>query len=135
MENVLLINPPQSFERKRTSEGLAPPLGLLYLKSMMLDCDVKILDLSNLEDPKRVFTKTFKSKEWDVVGITVLTYCLDSVRYLVNLIKKNGDPYLIGGGAHSTLMSSDCLKMGFDTVVVGEGELVISDLIHTKPRG
>jgi anaerobic magnesium-protoporphyrin IX monomethyl ester cyclase len=32
-------------------------------------------------------------------------------------------------------MPSDCLEMGFDAVVVGEGELVISDVIHRKPRG
>ena len=32
-------------------------------------------------------------------------------------------------------MPNDCLKIGFDAVVVGEGELVISDLIHKKTGG
>jgi radical SAM superfamily enzyme YgiQ (UPF0313 family) len=132
---VLLINPPQSFERKRTSEGLVPPLGLLYLKAVIPDCNVKILDLSLSENPKQALITTITSEDWDVVGITVLTYCLNSVHQLVNFIKNNGDPYLIGGRAHATLVPDDCLKLGFDAVVVGEGEPVISDLIRHKPRG
>jgi len=135
MRKLLLINPPQTFERKRTSEGLAPPLGLLYLKAMIQDSNVKILDLSVSDNPKQTFIQTFQSEDWDAVGITILTYCLDSVRQLVKLIKKNSDTYLIGGGAHATLAPNDCLTIGFDAVVVGEGELVISDLIHSKTRG
>jgi radical SAM superfamily enzyme YgiQ (UPF0313 family) len=135
MEHVLLINPPQSFERKRTSEGLAPPLGLLYLKAMLPDRYVRILDLSASNVPMQALATTVASDDWDVVGITVLTYCLDSVRRLVEYIKGHGNPYLIGGGAHATLVPDECLRMGFDAVVVGEGERVISDLMDTKPRG
>jgi radical SAM superfamily enzyme YgiQ (UPF0313 family) len=102
---------------------------------MIPDCDVQILDLSVAEEPKPILIKILESKNWDVIGITVLTYCLDSVRQLVNLIRKNGDTHLIGGGAHATLVPDDCLKMGFDTVVVGEGELVISDIIHKEQMG
>lgn len=98
MEHVLLINPPQSFERKRTSEGLAPPLGLLYLKAMLPDRYVRILDLSASDVPKQALATTIASDDWDVVGITVLTYCLDSVRRLVEYIKNHGNPYLIGRG-------------------------------------
>ncbi|MCK5403359.1 cobalamin-dependent protein, partial [Candidatus Bathyarchaeota archaeon] len=101
MENVLLINPPQSFERKGTSEGLALPLGLLYLKTMIPECNTRVLDLSISDNPKRTFVEILESKEWDVIGITVLTYSLDTIRQLVNLVKQNGNTYLIGGGPHA----------------------------------
>lgn len=135
MENVLLINPPQSFERKGTSEGLALPLGLLYLKTMIPECNTKILDLSISENPKRTFVEILDSKDWDVIGITVLTYSLDTIRQLVNLIKKKGNIYLIGGGPHATLAPENCIDMGFDAVVIGEGEQIISHLIQNKPKG
>lgn len=135
MENVLFIYPPQSFGRKRTSEGLAPPLGLLYMKEMIPECNVKILDLSVQKYPRRVLKETLESEEWGVVGITILTYCLYPIHQIIELIKKKNDVYLIGGGAHATLAPDDCLKMGFDAVVVGEGELIISDLIYNKPNG
>jgi anaerobic magnesium-protoporphyrin IX monomethyl ester cyclase len=135
MKNVLLINPPQSFERKGTSEGLALPLGLLYLKAMIPECNTTVLDLSVAENPKRTFLEKLESKDWDVIGITVLTYSLDTIRQLVKLIKKHDNPYLVGGGPHATLAPNDCIKMGFDAVVIGEGEQIISDLVQNKPRG
>jgi anaerobic magnesium-protoporphyrin IX monomethyl ester cyclase len=133
-ENVLLVNPPQSFDRKGASEGLAPPLGLLYLKAMMPHGNTTVLDLSVSENPRKTFEKTFESEEWDIVGITVLTYSLNPVRHMVNWIKPH-DTYLVAGGPHATLIPSDCLKMGFDAVVVGEGELIINDLVRKKPTG
>ena len=135
MENVLLINPPQSFEKKGTSEGLALPLGLLYLKTMIPECNTKVLDLSISENPKRTFIEILNSTDWDMVGITVLTYSLDTVRQLVNLIKKKNTTYLVGGGPHATLAPNDCISMGFDAVVIGEGEQIISELIQKKPKG
>ena len=109
MEDVLFIYPPQSFERKRTSEGLAPPLGLLYLKEMIPECNVKILDLSTLKYPMRVLKKTLELKEWSVVGITVLTYCLYTVRKIIDFLKKKKDVYLFAGGAHWTLSPDGAL--------------------------
>jgi radical SAM superfamily enzyme YgiQ (UPF0313 family) len=135
MTNVLLINPPQSFERKGTSEGLALPLGLLYLKAMIPQYNTTVLDLSVSENPKRQFLEYLESKEWDVIGITVLTYSLDTIRQLVNLIKQKEETYLVGGGPHATLAPNDCINMGFDAVVIGEGEQIISDLVQKKPRG
>ncbi|MBU7009569.1 MAG: B12-binding domain-containing radical SAM protein [Theionarchaea archaeon] len=134
-ENVLLINPPQNFEQKKASEGLAPPLGLFYLKAMIPQYNTKVLDLSVSENPKKTFVKVFESEEWDDAGITVLTYSLNSVQYLVKYIKQSSDMYLVAGGPHATLVPLDCLKMGFDAVVVGEGELIIADLIRKKPKG
>jgi anaerobic magnesium-protoporphyrin IX monomethyl ester cyclase len=135
MKNVLLINPPESFTNKGTSERLAPPLGLLYLKAMMPNHNVKILDLPIIPNSWTSFLKIFKSENWDAIGITILTYCLESVSQLVNFIRKQGDVYLIGGGAHATVMPDDCLKMGFDAVIIGEGDLVIFDVLREKPRG
>lgn len=132
---MLLVNPPLSFERKGASEGLAPPLGLLYLKAMMPHCNTKVLDLSVSRNPRKTFEETFESEDWDIVGITVLTHSLNSVRHLVDCIKKCSDTYLVAGGPHATLVPHDCLKMGFDAAVVGEGEPIIADLIRKKPDG
>jgi anaerobic magnesium-protoporphyrin IX monomethyl ester cyclase len=134
-ENVLLINPPQSFEQKGASEGLAPPLGLFYLKAMMPHYNTRVLDLSVSENPRKTFVKTFESEDWDDVGITVLTYSLNPIHYLVDYVRNSGDVYLVAGGPHATLIPQDCLKMGFDAVVVGEGELIINELIQKKPGG
>jgi anaerobic magnesium-protoporphyrin IX monomethyl ester cyclase len=135
MENVLLINPPQSFEKKGTTEGLALPLGLLYLKTMIPECNTKVLDLSISENPKRTFIEMLNSNDWDMIGITVLTYSLETIRQLVHFIKSKDDTYLVGGGPHATLAPHDCINMGFDAVVVGEGEQIISELVHQKPKG
>lgn len=134
-ENVLLVNPPQSFERKGASEGLAPALGLLYLKAKIPHCNTKVLDLSVSENPKETFLTTLESEDWRTVGITVLTHSLNCVRHFVTCIREYSNTYLVAGGPHATLAPDDCLNMGFDAAVVGEGELVIADLIRKKPRG
>jgi B12-binding domain/radical SAM domain protein len=66
-----------------------------------------------------------------VLAISFFTTQLFDIRALVRTIKYrfNNRVFIIAGGSHPTGDPSGTLKMGFDVVVVGEGEETIIDLM------
>jgi len=135
--NILLINPPENFEEKKHVIRVAsPPLGLMYIKEMIKDNHVEIIDLSNTDTPEKDMYGKLKSKHWDVIGVSVMSYTLPSVLHTLKKIKEVcSDAFLIAGGVHASFKAEECLELGFDSVIIGDGELVINNIIENKLKG
>jgi len=123
--NILLINP------RSGNPNTKPPLGLLSIGTICKQAghDVIILDAALLDlDAKQV---PVHAKYADVVGLTAMTPIVSEAINIANVIKKIYPQLpIIIGGVHASLFPDDLYKTGlFDTVVVGEGEDTILEIL------
>ena len=123
----LFIYPPLELPyipSSRVFYGLSPPLGLLYLASMLEQEGetVKVLDFS--AEPFQEQTLMTAVKSADIVGITTLSPSLQEVKNLICLIKHQyPDIPIIVGGPHCTLLPEKVLQQTqADVCVQGDGE-------------
>ncbi len=144
---VLLINPPSLNELTgnnpeiiESSRGCNPPLGLLLIAGYLLDntnhdvnvldCQVEGLDYSNLEQRIRQF-------EFDIVGITTMTFTVIDVIETIKLIK-NVSPQakIVLGGPHVSLFPNETMNLeGVDYLVLGEGEITFAKFLYCIENG
>ena len=128
MSRVLLIYPPIN----AAVPAKSTLLGLGYLASVLRNRGhkVKICDLVNRQ-PSDVFSWNF-----DILGISAMfTEYRHAVRKFID-IAKTGYPkmHIIVGGAHASTFPQEMIEFA-DTVVVGEGEEVICDIIENRRKG
>lgn len=138
---VLLVQPPNEFIKQaygvksKVKFGHAPPLGLGYIASY-LERDghvVKILDASALELDMEGTLDAIDVFDPDLVGITVLTNYADVAKSLATGIKeRRPDTTTVLGGPHATYFYTEILQdmPGFDHVIYGEADTVISDYVR-----
>ena len=91
-----------------------PPLSLGLIAALSEDCEVEIVD----ED----FKKIPYSNEYDLVGITVVTFTAKRAYAISQRFRELGVPVVLGG-VHPSLMPQESLQFA-DSVVVGEAEPV-----------
>lgn len=110
-------------------------LGLGYLASVLKNKghEVSIQDLS-LE--RNMVNLNFKFGVPDVIGISVMfSQYKDEALNIACVIKKTfPDIHLIMGGAHASTFPEECSEF-CDTVITGEGEEVICDVIENRRKG
>lgn len=118
---ITLINPPSPF---LISDLAFPPLGILYLSSVLKRNNVKVevVDLAGGQQLPNI--------ETDVVGITSTTPQFPIVCEISRKIKAKKK---IIGGPHATVKPNECLKF-FDQVVVGEGEKAILKAVNDNTK-
>ncbi len=102
-----------------------------------LETDEKINDLdyfffTNEKDLILGLNDIIKKYEKVVVGISFFTTQLWDINSLTKILRKRygNNIMLIAGGPHPTGDPKGTLKIGFDVVVVGEGEETIMELFH-----
>ena len=103
-----------------------PPLGIWYLSAILKQAGhkVDIFDLG-LRDPIL--------SGYDVYGVTGTSAQIRQIERIAYWIRNR--PFTVIGGPHATLMPEEMLKLGFDSVVCGEGEEVIKEVIETPWTG
>ena len=111
-----------------------PPMGYLYMAAVLekAGVSVEILDLNERRLSFEEVKKEIRSKSFDVVGIGGMTTIYYYLK-LVSLYLKEQYPDIpiIGGGSVCTSTPETVLKhTGVDVIVAGEGESVITDLVH-----
>jgi len=130
--NILLINP--SFKRRiqkteRVSPTL-PPIGLTYIAAVLRknNFEVKILDLNVTKLNIIEYIEKFNP---EVVGIGSVTTTICQAFDIAQEIKKHYPKiHILFGGPHPTIIPEESIKKKYvDFVVVGEGELIILDLV------
>ena len=125
--NVTLITPPSPF---LIDEYVNPPLNIGYLSSYLKKhgYETSILHLTTgMEVPEIVD---------GVVGISMTTPQYNLGVKIMNEIKKQGgNHFFIAGGIHPSVNPQECLNDGFDSVVVGEGEKALLDIVKKQTRG
>jgi len=119
-----------SFKGGEKSFLYAPPLGILYLASILTKegHDVKAIDIRGEENVVKIIEREISSI--DAIGITVPTFALHNSIKLIKTIKDmdNEIPVIIGG-PHPTLYPEKSLHdMPADMLVIGEAEKSIVDL-------
>lgn len=123
--DITLIFPTSPF---LLNQQVFPPLGILYLSSYLRKSgyNVQCLDLALGHLPDQA-----KS---NIIGISLTTPQRHEAYSLVKKYKKEGK-LLIAGGAHASHMPEECLEMGFDFVVKGEGERPLANLLGYLIKG
>jgi len=121
-----------------------PPLGLCYIATALeeIGCEVVIVDnyVESLEDEE--LSRKIIGLNPDMVGFSVTAINVFSVGPVSKLIKSEiHDVTIICGGPHTTIMPSDVGKIDdVDYLVIGEGEITITELVNfirhggTKPE-
>jgi anaerobic magnesium-protoporphyrin IX monomethyl ester cyclase len=139
---ILLINPPAFNELMgnnpaiiESERGYNPPLGLLLLAAYLLEhnhnhqvtvIDAQVEELSYAQLEQRLHTLDF-----DVVGITAMTFTLLDVKETLDIAKKiNPNCKVVLGGPHVNIYPGETIHIeGVDFLVLGEGEIRFSQLL------
>ncbi len=129
--NVLLINPPA---RTKTSEPIiVPPLGLLYLASMLEKevIPVSILDAFALGMKWEEYEKELKAIQPDIIGISSMTPIIDIYERAIKIARKYCKYIIIGGPHVSAYRSKIFIDIPeVDYALVGEAEYTFVSLIR-----
>jgi len=142
---VLLINPPL-FPVDRYGSDLArvgpvtEPLGLAFVAAALekRGDEVEILDTIALRYRGDDIRNHVKGKNYDVVGITMLTPMYLVAMDVARLVKSLGENIkIVVGGAHPTLMPRETMEENpeIDFAVIGEGEETVVELIDALETG
>ncbi len=123
-----LIFPPARF---LIDEKVNPPLGLGYLSSYLKFHGHKDISIYHITDKDSI-----PKINADIIGIGFTTSQFnDAVHIQKELKKSNPNSLFVAGGIHATSKPTECLDAGFDTVIVGEGEKALLNIINKYDKG
>jgi anaerobic magnesium-protoporphyrin IX monomethyl ester cyclase len=136
---ILLINPPRHYEIGgstpavlENNRGFNPPLGVLFIAAVLeqLGHSVQVIDSQVEEyDYDQVEAEIAKA-EYDLLGLTVMTFSLIDSNMVTALAKKHHpDKPIVWGGPHLHIYAIETAKFpNVDYVCTGEGEVAIEQL-------
>ncbi len=139
---ILLINPPTFnmitsalpgvIEEER---GVNPPLGILYIAGYLrkfTDHEVEMFDTQLEKSSYEKIEERIKKSNPDAVGITAMTFTIIDVIKICKIIKNfNPNIKVILGGPHINIYPNETMEIPeVDFLVMGEGEMVIKDLVN-----
>lgn len=102
------------------------PLGISYLSASLKQkgYSVRCQDL--------IFEKLDLNCKY--LGVTVPTVCFSEAAKIVKQAKEKGI-FTIAGGPHAYMDPKSLLKIGFDAVVIGDGEIALPELLDKVASG
>jgi radical SAM superfamily enzyme YgiQ (UPF0313 family) len=120
-------------EKERQIMKPYPPLGLLYLSAFLKTrgYSVEIFDSTFAERGRLV--ERF-ARESGTVGIYTTLMTRRSVLEIVRAAKRHGWRVILGG-PESANYTAEYLESGADAIVIGEGELTLTELLPALARG
>jgi radical SAM superfamily enzyme YgiQ (UPF0313 family) len=132
---VLLINPPAFNELMgnnpaiiESERGYNPPLGLLLLAGYLLEHKpnhpVTVIDAQVEELSYAQLEQRLQALDFDVAGITAMTFTMLDVKHTIDIIKKiKPGCTVVLGGPHVNIYPGETIHIpGVDFLVLGEGE-------------
>jgi anaerobic magnesium-protoporphyrin IX monomethyl ester cyclase len=134
-------NPELSTKEKRKMVEAAPPLGILYVATMLME---KEIDVSVIDEAAQGFslkdTVSWVRKENpDILGFSTLTSSGIRAAMIAEAVKKeNPNIIIIFGNFHATFNAERILRKypSVDVIVRGEGEYTILELVKAlKKKG
>ena len=129
--DITFVNLPSPFLEDNT---WVYPLGVINIATYTktLGYNVDFLDLAPVtklctddDSLTMLITEAIQKIESPYIGVSSVT---PQYKYL-SLIPKISNKKLIAGGAHATIFPQQVLDLGYSSVVVGEGELVIDSIL------
>jgi len=125
---ITFIVPPASF---LINEKANPPLGVAYLISYLKDKGFDNVLFYHIVGNARI-----PRINSDVFGFSFVTSQVNETKKLLKYYKKtNPKAIFICGGIHPTIRPEECIDMGFDYVVKGEGEISLVKLLDSIIKG
>jgi len=128
-KDIVLIMPP-------VVEGFVmanPSLGLAYLAAILEPTySVSVFDYNIDKNfkPHDVIEDILETHKPKVIGLSLTTLNVPQAEKIVEEILKHKDrPVLIAGGPHATAVPEETLSIGFDYLVIGEGDNTILELM------
>jgi radical SAM superfamily enzyme YgiQ (UPF0313 family) len=129
---IALLSPPSPF---LIDQKAFPPLGILYLAGYARaeGHEVVVVDLAGKEDD---LENALSGLAADVFGISSTTpQYPQALRILGILRQRHPEALVVVGGAHPSSVPEQCISDGFDTAVVGEGEVALCKVAAGRLRG
>jgi radical SAM superfamily enzyme YgiQ (UPF0313 family) len=148
---ITLIRPPIFFSRNSYSTPLALPIGLAYLSAALEKAgySVNFIDCvgNDIDSIRPTYDRRFNSRgmvegesikmihpESDIIGITIMfSQEWPFIREYINNVRRAfPQATIVVGGEHVTAMPEFSLRdcPAIDYLVVGEGELVLLELVY-----
>ena len=139
---ILLINPPdyneittQVSRYVSESSSMQPPLGLMYIASVLLANgfnEVKIIDSQANKLSYNELESLILNESPDIVGMTAMTFTMTDVMMTARIIKKVApEAAVVLGGAHVDIYPLETIQLPeIDYVIKGEGEYPFLELIR-----
>ena len=120
------------------SEGMLPPLGILYLASFLRE-NIQDIEIQATDGLVKALDQTLsevRSFEPDVLCVSSLTAnTLGAYEVIKQAKAENPDLVVIMGGPHASALPEDVLtRSPADVVVIGEGEQTLLELIQLVIR-
>lgn len=116
-------------------DRLEPPLGLLYLATVVRDRGhrTEIVDLSSVAEAQ---LDAHVPDGYDVYGFSTysVTYAR-TCRVAARVRQRNPAALVVAGGPHATALPSQVAADGFDVVVTGEGEIAMGQILDDLAGG
>ena len=140
-KSILLMNMPSSVKvysksKIKAAIGVRPFVSLAALGAYLEKnkCKVQVIDLMLSLNPLADLKKRILEFKPSFIGITFTTPLYTEARILSRFIKANfPEITIIAGGVHPTIYPEEVLKnMDIDFVVVGEGEVTLTEIIEQK---
>ena len=124
-------NNPKIIDKER---GRNPPLGLLYVASMIEQTarhEVAVLDLNFADIDLAFFNQYLRDQNFDILGVSITTFTLLDALEVITIFKKyNPNGLVIAGGPHVAIFPIETMKLGvIDVAVKREGEPVINSIL------
>lgn len=136
INRILLINPPNHELHSKVPTHIRnhaiPPVGLLTIASVLkiYDYKVDLIDMFIKDFPLNSLCEKIEEFQPQVVAFTTYSLTIDVVRELSKIIRDKIDCYIILGGPHATIDSTDLiLESEFDYVICNEGEFSMVHLM------
>jgi radical SAM superfamily enzyme YgiQ (UPF0313 family) len=121
-------------EKERQIMKPYPPLGLLYLSAYLkrAGCTVQVFDSTFAQ--RRDLVQRFADSPGGLVGIYTNLMTRRSVLEIVRAARHHRWTVVLGG-PESANYAAEYLDAGAEVIVVGEGELTMTELVAELPRG
>lgn len=137
---IVLLNPNTGLKERIENEAAWPPLGLLYLGTVLQESGhhVKIIDNAKARSSVERVAEQVKKENPEVVGVSVLTPTFRHAIKITKAIKeKNSAIKTVFGNYHATFEYERLLKNYriVDCVVLGEGERTFLELVDVIEGG
>jgi radical SAM superfamily enzyme YgiQ (UPF0313 family) len=120
-------------EKERQIMKPYPPLGLLYLSAWIKRAGVPVEVFDSTFVERAALERRLAATPGDILGIYTNLMTRKSVLGIVRAARRHRWTVVLGG-PESANYPAEYLAAGADVVVIGEGELTMSELLETLPR-
>jgi radical SAM superfamily enzyme YgiQ (UPF0313 family) len=120
-------------EKERQIMKPYPPLGLLYLSAWLKRAGYSVEIFDSTFGQRHTLTERFATQPGGLVGIYTNLMTRRSVLEILRVAKRHGWTVVLGGPESANYVA-EYLDCGADVIVIGEGEITLTELVNALGR-